>query len=318
MITKRTVLVLGAGASMPYGFPSGETLIEEIKNELNAYTNKNSISSLYVNASTNNLAGVLLRSGFNGSQINHFVESLKDSSQYSIDSFLEHRVEFIEIGKMSIAYLISQHEQKSLEFLNSNIDIQNQKNWYKYLWNIMKTSFESMHSNLLTIITFNYDRSFEYFLYIAIKGLYGKEHEACKDLIKKFPILHVHGCLGDIFSKANLHTNYGVVLNDATQLKEVSASIKIVHDKIDEAEMFKSAREYIEAATYVYFLGFGYGTENVERLKLKKSLSFPSIKKGTAYGLTDHEIRKIKANLENKLDIYSEDCIGLLRNHAFF
>jgi len=31
MITKKTVLILGAGASMDYEFPSGRQLLEEIK-----------------------------------------------------------------------------------------------------------------------------------------------------------------------------------------------------------------------------------------------------------------------------------------------
>ena len=30
MITKRTVLVLGAGASMEYGFPSGKSLLQHV------------------------------------------------------------------------------------------------------------------------------------------------------------------------------------------------------------------------------------------------------------------------------------------------
>ena len=34
MISKPTVLILGAGASMPFGFPSGEGLVSCILNEL--------------------------------------------------------------------------------------------------------------------------------------------------------------------------------------------------------------------------------------------------------------------------------------------
>ena len=37
MIEEKTVLILGAGASMEYGFPSGEELIEDIINYLDGF-----------------------------------------------------------------------------------------------------------------------------------------------------------------------------------------------------------------------------------------------------------------------------------------
>ena len=92
MIRKPTVLILGAGASIEYGFPSGEHLRREIVREIRG---KNSNpQSLY------SLIGHL---GHNDAALQRFAGLLEDSSLSSVDIFLEHRSDLAEIGKAATA-----------------------------------------------------------------------------------------------------------------------------------------------------------------------------------------------------------------------
>jgi len=78
MIEKPTVLILGASASMPYGFPSGEELMQEILEKIRP----NSAKELF---------RVLLKFGFKPKDIDDFYNGLKHSQKFSVDEFLEHR-----------------------------------------------------------------------------------------------------------------------------------------------------------------------------------------------------------------------------------
>ena len=82
MITKPTVLVLGAGASMAYGFPSGIELRDNILMELEG-------------VNINILRGL----GHAPHELENFKKAFTRSPVYSIDAFLERRLEFMDLGK---------------------------------------------------------------------------------------------------------------------------------------------------------------------------------------------------------------------------
>jgi hypothetical protein len=61
-------------------------------------------------------------------------------------------------------------------------------------------------------------------------------------------------------------------------------NIIIVHEANKETDEFKKAHELLSQANYVYFLGFGFNKDNVERLKIKTLLNKVQTR-GTANGL---------------------------------
>jgi len=85
MITKNTVLILGAGASQPYGFPTAR----DLKQKVLRYDFENIISS----GNPGPLWGYLLDS-FTEDMCLKFSTALKSSGKQSVDAFLEHRDEF--------------------------------------------------------------------------------------------------------------------------------------------------------------------------------------------------------------------------------
>src|SRR5206468_11122318 len=99
MIRKPTVLVLGAGASHDYGFPLGYPLVTQICHGL-SNPNEDISKRLYGCA-------------FTADNVESFRRALELSAQLSIDTFLENRPEFLEVGKAAIACCLIPCEHES-------------------------------------------------------------------------------------------------------------------------------------------------------------------------------------------------------------
>ena len=154
MITVPTTLILGAGASVPFGFPTGFTLLQKVLMLTHPESLVNGIR---------NFAFLKCEQ----KEIVRFHDELLKSGQESVDSFLEFRPEFIPIGKTAIALTLITCENENTLF-NPN-----EENWYRYLFNRITTAFDDVARNELSILTFNYDRSLEHFLLTALTNKYG-------------------------------------------------------------------------------------------------------------------------------------------------
>ena len=98
MITIPTVLVLGAGASAPFRFPLGSQLRQNILGTV----------------------GALAQVGYSAADISRFCDAFLFSGKESVDAFLEHRTEFIEVGKAAIAQVLIPCESLPVMFRESN------------------------------------------------------------------------------------------------------------------------------------------------------------------------------------------------------
>ena len=296
MIETPTALLLGAGASMPYGFPSGEELMQEILEKIRPNSGKE-------------LFRVLLGFGFKPKDIDDFYTGLKHSQKFSVDEFLERRPEFMKIGKMAITLTLSTYEKKD-ELFEQKSD----KDWYRYLWvKLSDTTFDDFDKNQLSIITFNYDRSIEHFLFTAMRALYRESEQDCEKKLKKIPIIHVHGRLGALPWQGKNGRSY----NNKIYLDEVvkiSGQIKIMKEQDDSPREFEEAVRILSSVEKVCILGFGYNPRNLQRLKAKEIFQdFKAI--GTTLGFGVAEKRDISEtwNILNK-DSHNE-ILDFLKNH---
>jgi|FLOH01.1.fsa_nt_gi hypothetical protein len=173
MFTKETVLILGAGASTDLGYPIGKKLVSDIIQ---------SLKPPKVNYSEEILS-------------KKFLTSLEDFQPLSIDFFLSLHKEYADLGKEKIAQRILNHQRSSLT--SRNFD----ESWYRYLLTEILRGCEdgkqkNLTNNKLTIITFNYDVSLEYFLYSRLKHMkYFENHkkEMNDFLESNLEIIHVYG-----------------------------------------------------------------------------------------------------------------------------
>jgi len=251
MITVPTVLILGAGASMDFGFPSGTGLIEGILKSTNP-------------DGDGRARGQLIELGFKVDQINRFHSQLSQAAMPSIDDFLEHNHEFIRIGKTAIAQTLVRYERPEVLFRLEN-------NWYKYLFGKMMTEFAAFKNNRLSVITFNYDRSLEHFLFTTLKNSFGKDDAAVTEALRSIPIIHFYGRLGYLpwqtqHDSREYHRN-----NDIRAIDTASLFITVIHEAEGQvSEKVTQARKALHEAERIVFLGFGYHRTNLERLALPK------------------------------------------------
>ena len=214
--------------------------------------------------------------------------------QPSIDAFVQDREDFIEIGKATIAASLIPYEHKSdlmKRDFEMHMDLQG-KRWYEYLLNLLGTRAEFQKNNL-SIITFNYDRSLEFFLFNAIKPRFHLNDQGAAEFIESIPIMHIYGQLG----KPNFVEANGRDYDSQVTAESLDKSIKeiyLIHENQDEARIFAEADEaytMIQNAHLLIFMGFGYHEKNIERLRLREYYKGEAII-GTFYGRAPGEIER--------------------------
>ena len=102
MIRTPTVFVLGAGASKDFGFPIGFELVQQVRNTLGPDGN---IRNAFLEVTQ-----------FEGDHVDAFINALAMSGQNSVDAFLEHRRDFMDIGKAAMAMILVRCEQQGSLF----------------------------------------------------------------------------------------------------------------------------------------------------------------------------------------------------------
>jgi hypothetical protein len=125
--------------------------------------------------------------------------------------------------------------------------------------------FESFGANKVSIITFNYDRSLEFFLFRGLKNKFGASHSGCVENFEKIRVIHVHGRLGPSPTDEHAWPPYGTPIrpNDIIALR---LGIKVIHEAADDSPELLEARDRLSKAERICFLGFGFHQRNLRRL----------------------------------------------------
>lgn len=248
MIDIPVVLVLGAGASKPYGFPLGQELVDE------AIARSGSIKPIL--AEIDDALAM---------QLDEFLRELRAAHPDSIDAFLEARhPQFEQVGKAVIAYHLMKNEHvKKLE------EVPREEDWYQHLLYkmLLTDGYDGIGFNQIAILTYNYDRSLEYAIFKMLRGL-GHSEEACRKGVEALYIRHLHGQIGCLPELHDEGRRYEPKV-DAARLKLAMRGIQIVHEPVENNRVFQDAHLYLRQAKHVIFLGFGYLERNVERLNLQ-------------------------------------------------
>lgn len=302
MITRLTVLILGAGASIPYEFPSGRKLMSYICNSLMNPPTKFSYK--------------LNECGFKNTDLAQFGKELLHSMQPSVDLFLEKRPEYMAIGKTAIACALIPFEQRS-KIQRSFEEME----WYEYLFHRLDASKKDFPENKLSILTYNYDRSLEYFLIHALEHTYGIDIKKASYLLRdSIPIIHLYGQLGELPHLGKNTRDY----KDKSTKEEIelcASQIKIISEATLDLNLQVKITKILEDAVITCFLGCGYHKANIELIFTKiwenQNFKFKNFY-GSCFGLGDGEKALVRSILKtSRLELGNEDmdCLNFLRNY---
>jgi hypothetical protein len=221
----------------------------------------------------------------------------------------------MEVGKLAMALsLIPYENERRLFNAGSHTDMPT--SWYRYLMDKLATNDAAVFRlNRLSVITFNYDRSLEHYLFTALKFRYRKTDTECADLLSAIPIIHVHGSLGSLPWQGGNHVRPYKNTDNLDEIRLAGNNIQVMSEKDEHATVFQKAIELLEQASKIYFLGFGYHPTNLKRLGIHTLKNKPE-KYGTSLGLGAAEWRAISDSWGITFKGTDIDIWGLFRDHC--
>lgn len=279
------VLILGAGASNPYGFPVGGQLKQDLcsDNWVSEISDPHSVEYRRLSAAAKDLAGELAHSGHG-----------------SIDAFLARRSDLQEVGRLGIAAVLSRYE-RIIVGRDSAQSLRLEQGWYAKLFHSVFPKETPKPSRDFAIITFNYTRSLEASFIQMLCHSFNLDPSEAAEIVQRLPIYHVHGQL-----QSPMHYDRGkrrTIVDQGFEGIAKSAQTISVLPKDLVGPVGMDTTYLTTNAKAVYFLGFGYHFENLKKIGIHPDLSDwakgDRSVTGTALGIHNNRRQEIQTFIGN-------------------
>lgn len=284
MFRAKTVLVIGAGASVEVGLPMGPGLLKQIV-ELTRITFELSRQKTGDHDILQALK-LCLNEGREVGRLNEHIRAgwqLSESAKQAlsidnvIDALEDPQVELI--GKLGIVRAILKAEASSPVFkridnMPDTLDLSKfSDSWYSSLTkllteNVRKSEVGSIFDNL-EIVNFNYDRCLEHYLPISLASYYGLKPDAIREIMQGLPIHRPYGLAGRLPWQTGDAPSVGFGEGSPQQLADVAQQVRTFTERVEEGEELSAMRATMAAADRVVFLGFAFHRQNVELIAEK-------------------------------------------------
>lgn len=309
MIDIPTLFILGAGASKPYGYPTGDELrrdiVRKFVGDLSQLRGVNPPSSLQAETAEE--------------KSKRFVENFSRSNLKSIDKYLALNSNDSYIGKIAITNSILKSERSS--HFGENVKDPTE-DWYSYIFNRMTNNFSKPEDykhfceNKVAFITFNYDRSLEYFFYDSFYYSFKQNELNMRGQINTlipFPIIHVYGSVGELCPSNWVDNNcdYKGRFDSFSSIEARAEGIRVIGEDRANEEMRKQVKNLLADYKRIFFLGFSYAQENLEAIDLPNSIDQNYSIHGTAKGMTKREINDARTRINIKFPDHARSRIAI-------
>lgn len=234
----------------------------------------------------------------------------------SIDNFIDsHRSNptIAEVGKLAIASAILKAERGSSIYVKPD-NIYNTVNFQRVAETWFNAFFQLLCLNAqeedipirlarVRVVTFNYDRTLEHFLFHAIQNYYGCKPERAAELVSHLCILHPYGHVGSLpWQNVGTSVPYGGDLTSSA-LRQVAQTLRTFTEGTSQADShIEQIRTAVFEAETLVFLGFAFHELNL-RLLFGAPREVPARPTkqlfGTAMGLSESNKKAIGAELAN-------------------
>ncbi|MBO9102427.1 MULTISPECIES: hypothetical protein [unclassified Rhizobium] len=315
MFKRKTVLVVGAGASSEMGLPVGDQLKAVLSSKLDLRFENGYDLSRGDRGILGAIRAIVEQRGER--DINPLctagrVIAAAMPQAISIDNFLHTHSDDPDIvlaGKLGIAASILEAENKStiqLQERNGGIEFATYPNiWLNTFCKMIceglrKTDLETMFENV-SIVTFNYDRCIEHYLSHWIANYMQIPLDVAQLLTNKLTVIHPYGQVGKLPWQPGPQpsVNYGD-LHRSQDLGKYAAQIRTFTERVEDEAMLSRMRGLISEAQRIVYLGFSYGDMNMQLLRLEQEGPFKAAF-GTTYNMsasnTEAVIQRISVSL---------------------
>jgi len=322
MFKRKTLFVLGAGASYEVGLPVGVTLARTISHMLDV--------------DPSSPVGGLLGQLYNQRRLssNDYHRAAMQISKgvrftNSIDDYLDRHSndENIQlVGKLAIVKSILDAEANSLLVKNFRAILDKlEHTWYMKFFRMLGaqvnvSNVEQIFDNVAFIV-FNYDRCLEHFLRIALQFTYNIKESEFAGILKKLKIEHPYGVAGPLAGPNSVP--FGGPKSHDPNYVTLSADVKIFTEQITGGNVLKNVREMMVWAEQIVFLGFGYHELNLQLLKPKAKMNLKPVL-GTAVEMSQLSIEQVSRQLAamfsgsqaiSSVQITDQSCAKLFDYH---
>ena len=330
------IFIIGAGCSVPYGFPTGAMLMQKLKDFdyrdhfefaaqhlldrhylFDLYPERLHITYSEYKNKANQIGGYNTRLNSEKQTINNivssivkdFAKSIRHSMMVSTDEFLKNRLgqkqnEQADFGKRLIAREILIAEKESEYPYTREPDGKkkewclNSIDWIQHL--LSRIDQQDNWKEILkqtVFLTFNYDRVLEYCIFLYLTSDKQYADADAHAFIKEMQIHHVNGFIGSLEE-----IPFGAVENGKYQ--EIAKGMETVWEKRknrNESEKEKY-QDFLKNAQRVYFMGFSYIPDNLYSIGINRGAQIIQNAKvyATAMGLSPQNRLRISSYLDLK------------------
>lgn len=301
MFRKKTVFVVGAGASKELGLPIGDELKQQISRKLNLLFDEFGRNLASGDRVIADAIRQKIRNDGSGDPNPYYAAGRQIASgmpqAISIDNYLhthqsDDRIRLM--GKIGILRSILEAERKSPIFCKENryerIEFGSlQETWHTTFCKMATEdvdldSVDGIFENV-GFITFNYDRCIEHYLSHALVNYFGIDQTRSEQIVSATDIIHPYGQVGHLPWQNGLsRIDFGAELQQSSII-ESSNQIRTFTERVEDEAMMSKMHQLIKDAEVIVFLGFSYGDMNMQLLRTRKNISGRVF--GTSMGMSE-------------------------------
>lgn len=317
MFERDTTLVVGAGASKEFNLPVGIELRDKISEKLNILYSDGATLSKGDRHINHALISMCDRDRNRFSQLQNAAWSVRDGVKQavSIDSFLDtHRSDAdINIcGKLAILSAIIEAEFNSTLYVEPGYRPAYPFSEIRPLDHVRGTWLDYFFQKLadgvarddisgifdrVSIVTFNYDRTIEHFLYLSLQNYFRIGPEEAAEVMAELNIFHPYGAVAPLeWMDRDQGLPFGGIEGAGNPLTDLTNNIQTYTESLREPHQIDMAKDKLSQAANVIFLGFAFHRQNMELLKTEmrsKTLRVFS----SSYGVSNSDCEQIKHDL---------------------
>ena len=283
------LFVIGAGASIEFGYPSGEKLKEQIKEILDPNSEEFKKINLYS----------LCNKELEKQKFINTCEMIRKTidSRFTIDDCIKfHKgnkdIEFVI--KLAIVKLIADLRYNEKSLFKSKNELRIKDSWLSSFFNLTTKRLrdQEIEARLCRIpmITFNYDRNIEKYINYIYNQMFERNTEFSKE------IHHMYGSLpkeSDFVKENENLINWSKNIKTYTELEDKRINVRDCDHRVYKIKS-------------IIFLGFGYDDINMKLLAQSMNREIEKKIFGTIYN-SDEDLKEtdedLKENIINKLSI---------------